>query len=96
MSRPRSRGTVPLLLAVVLAAAALIPAAPATSGATHPRGPDILLVVTDDQRFDSLGNCLPAYGAPDGPGSVPCMPNVRRLLAEKGVTFRSGYATTAH
>jgi N-acetylglucosamine-6-sulfatase len=57
--------------------------------------PNVVVIMTDDQRFDALANCLPAYGAPDGPDSVPCMPNVRALLQAHGVTFTQSYATTS-
>lgn len=86
--------------AVAAAIATLLPAARAGpvpgDGAAGSRPPDILLINTDDQRWDSLGNCLPSLGAPDSPGAVACMPNVRTLLAERGVSFANAYATTSH
>jgi N-acetylglucosamine-6-sulfatase len=41
--------------------------------------PNIILILTDDQRADSLG----------------VMPNVRRLLAARGVTFTNAFTTTS-
>ena len=43
-----------------------------------PRSPNIVLIVTDDQRWDTLG----------------AMPAVRRLLVDRGVTFENAFATT--
>lgn len=55
--------------------------APVASGAPTPGGkkaPNILLVLADDQRADS----------------VACMPKVRKEVAEKGVTFSHYFAST--
>ena len=55
------------------------------TGATAPIGPlppsplNVVLILTDDQRWDSLG----------------VMPNVRRLLASRGVTFENMFVTTS-
>src|SRR5205807_5315532 len=64
------------LLAGVVVAVPVLGARPAVADPPPPR-PNIVVVNTDDQRFDSLGNCLPSFGAPDGPDAVACMPNVR-------------------
>ena len=49
------------------------------SGSTDdPDRPNIVLIVTDDQRWDTL----------------TAMPSVRRLLMENGVVFRSAFTTT--
>jgi arylsulfatase A-like enzyme len=69
-------------------------AQPGASAAPDPR-PNIVVVMTDDQRFDSLGNCMPSYGAHDGPTSIECMPNVRSLLMDHGVTFEQSYVSTS-
>src|SRR5207249_9393928 len=46
--------------------------------AAHGR-PNLVLIVTDDQRWDSLS----------------VMPNVRRLLGGHGVTFEDAFVTTS-
>jgi N-acetylglucosamine-6-sulfatase len=79
------RGTFPLL-ALALVAVALVLGLAFVGGTTaeepgpEPRGaqvvrPNILLIVTDDQRADTL-----RY-----------MPNVRHLLMRRGITFTNGY-----
>src|SRR5215813_13527045 len=80
-------------LALIAGTSAAMPARPA-SATPDPR-PNIVVVMTDDQRFDSLTNCLPDYQEPDGPGTVPCMPNVRSILQDHGVTFQQSYVTTS-
>jgi arylsulfatase A-like enzyme len=83
-----NRGTTLFLLAV-------IGPLPTVNSAVAPAPPSIVVINTDDQRFDSLGSCLPSYGAPDGPDTVPCMANVRALLQEQGVTFTQSFVSTA-
>jgi arylsulfatase A-like enzyme len=46
--------------------------------------PNILVIVTDDQRFDTVG--------PDSSGLY--MPSTQREIFDKGVAFRRGYVTT--
>src|SRR5436309_15682894 len=55
---------------------------PRASGGTPPPGgsPNVILIVTDDQRWDSLF----------------AMPNVRRLLMEKGVTRTNDFVTPSY
>jgi N-acetylglucosamine-6-sulfatase len=53
----------------------------------QPLRPNILLVLTDDQRFDTTG----ATHALDG---TPVMAGVRRELAERGVEFPDAFMTT--
>jgi len=67
MPRPLTRLVLALLL--VLAAAAAL--GPAASAAPPDERPSILLVLTDDQRWDTLG----------------AMPTVQRELVGRGVTF---------
>jgi N-acetylglucosamine-6-sulfatase len=57
--------------------------APSNSGVGTPAPgsqPNVVLIVTDDQRWDSLF----------------AMPNVRRLLMAKGVTFTNAFVTTSY
>jgi N-acetylglucosamine-6-sulfatase len=90
----------PARLSLVLALLPAVPAvasgaAPVRATATASDRPNVVVIMTDDQRFDSLGNCLPSYGGPDGPDSVLCMPNVRALLQDHGVTFTQSFVTTS-
>ena len=75
------------------------PSAPAASAAK----PNVVLFLTDDQRFDQIGRCATGAGGFDGSDlgtsdqdvAVACMPNVKRLLMRTGVVFTRGAATTA-
>jgi arylsulfatase A-like enzyme len=64
-------------LAILTAVAALLPAHPGL--AQPPRKPNILVVMTDDQRAD---------------GTLRVMPRTRRLIAGRGTTFLEAHATT--
>ncbi len=68
------------LVAVGLAVALRAWPAPDPGASAEPRDarPNIVLIVTDDQRADTL----------------LAMPNVRRLLGGHGVTFRNAFVTT--
>ena len=79
------------LLAVVLGARragaeSVLPRPASTAKASRP---NIVLILTDDQRFDTIG----AAHAPDG--STPIMPRVASELVGNGVTFTNSFATTA-
>lgn len=66
-------------LRVVLAAAgALLAATLAACGSRPPGKPTIVLIVTDDQRWDTLW----------------AMPNIQRELVSRGVTFSNAFVTT--
>jgi arylsulfatase A-like enzyme len=77
----------PIRRVVVCLAAALVTAAPAAGArrsaspgrAVGPGAPNILLIVTDDQRWDGLGG----------------MPTVQRELVDKGVTFDQMFTTNS-
>jgi arylsulfatase A-like enzyme len=79
-------GRLPVVLALVAAAAlGLVAVAasrgPAGTGGDRPApatGPNVLVVVTDDARAETLA----------------AMPKTRRWLGQGGVTFTQGYATT--
>ncbi len=70
-----------LWMAAVLAAVCLRPAA-----AAAPR-PNIILILTDDQRWDMLDGT-------HAPAGMQGMPLTRNLLAGSGVTFSRAYAAT--
>jgi arylsulfatase A-like enzyme len=65
--------------------------------ADPPTRPNIVVINTDDQRFDSLYSCMAT--PPDGrnaPGGTTCpMPYVRDDLMAHGVTFDRSYDTTS-
>jgi arylsulfatase A-like enzyme len=50
--------------------------------------PNIVVVLTDDQRFDTVGTTHSLDG------TTPVMPLVTETLADQGVTFTNMYATT--
>lgn len=65
------------------------------AAATSPK-PNFVLVLTDDQRWDSIGRCMPSVDATDlHAGANACMPNVQQDLIANGVTFQRGYVTTS-
>jgi arylsulfatase A-like enzyme len=54
-----------------------------------PLRPNVVLILTDDQRFDTIGLAHSIDGV------TPVMPNVMNELVNHGVTFTNSYATTA-
>ena len=81
--RPRAGTLVPRGATVVVALVSsmvVVPGvlAPTPASAATPQEPNVLLIVTDDQRQDSLW----------------AMPNVQALLAEQGVTFPNAVVST--
>jgi N-acetylglucosamine-6-sulfatase len=67
--------------ALVAAAAVLLPAGDAAAQGADPgaaaRGPNVVVVMTDDQRFDDM----------------PALPKTRRLIGQAGVTFTRSFAS---
>jgi arylsulfatase A-like enzyme len=53
-----------------------------------PPRPNIVFILTDDQRFDTIGLIHSIDGV------TPVMPTVVNELVNKGVTFQNGYVTT--
>jgi arylsulfatase A-like enzyme len=76
--RRRSRRTL-ALFATVLAALSAGPVAPVPARAAGARRPDIILIVTDDQRAEALS----------------WMPAVRRTIVDRGTTFRRAMVPTS-
>jgi arylsulfatase A-like enzyme len=54
----------------------------------QPLRPNIVFILTDDQRFDTIGLTHSIDGV------TPVMPTVVNELVNKGVTFQNGYVTT--
>jgi N-acetylglucosamine-6-sulfatase len=54
----------------------------------QPLRPNIVFILTDDQRFDTVGLTHSLDGV------TPVMPTVVNELVNKGVTFENGYVTT--
>jgi N-acetylglucosamine-6-sulfatase len=77
MSGRRAALTVALAAAIVAAAAGGW--ALGSAGKASPRGPSVVIILTDDQRWDTLS----------------AMPNVRRLLAGPGVTFANAFVVNS-
>src|SRR5262245_57115285 len=69
----------------------------APAAADPPSRPNIVVVNTDDQRFDSLFSCMGSV--PEGrtapTGSTCAMPHVRDDLMSHGVTFTQSFVTTS-
>ena len=80
----------------IFAAIALIPAR-SSRAQTVPRGqPNFVVIVTDDQRWDTIGRCRNGFDGTDlDAGEDACMPELQRLLIPSGTTFLRAYATTA-
>lgn len=73
----RGRPTLAALSASLLAVVSISALLTSGSFAADPPTPNVLMIVTDDQRYDELAS----------------MPNVRNLIAGQGVTFRRTYVT---
>ena len=75
----RRPGFAVLALLVVVAAGVLAEPRPHAAMAPPVSQPNVVLIVTDDQRWDTL----------------QMMPNVRTLLGDEGVTFENAFVTNA-
>jgi arylsulfatase A-like enzyme len=53
-----------------------------------PLRPNIVFILTDDQRFDTIGLTHSIDGV------TPVMPTVQHEILDKGVSFLNSYATT--
>lgn len=85
-------------LAVQLISSAPGQPAVAAERATSPVStqPNFVLVLTDDQRWDTIGRCLPTFDPTDyAAGAGSCMPFLQQDLMPAGVTFERGYVTTS-
>jgi N-acetylglucosamine-6-sulfatase len=98
-ARPRAWPALTLAVgcvALTLAAGAGEYAAGESLDAATGHAPDIVVVMTDDQRWDTIASCLPAPGLPGGEPSGTCpMPNLREHLVGPGVAFTQAFTTTA-
>jgi arylsulfatase A-like enzyme len=88
--RPRSAAIVALAALVLSPLPALAPAA-----AADPK-PNVVLILTDDQRWDTIGRCLNGFdGTVLATNSDSCMPFLQQRLIDSGTTFTRGYVTTS-
>lgn len=56
--------------------------------------PNFVVIVTDDQRFDTIGRCTPQIDALDmAAGPDACMPELQEHLAPAGTVFYKGEVT---
>jgi N-acetylglucosamine-6-sulfatase len=93
-ARPRLGSA--LTLAVGCVALSLAPGGGGSEAGATGHAPDIVVVMTDDQRWDTIASCLPAPGLPGGEPSGACpMPNLREHLVGPGVAFTQAFTTTA-
>jgi arylsulfatase A-like enzyme len=88
----------PILAAATCGVASVFLGPVPTSVARTPSAerPNFVLIVTDDQRWDTIGRCRNGFDGSDlqaGPNA--CMPALQRLLIPAGTTFLRAYATTA-
>lgn len=92
--RPRWRW-----IAVAFSAALVTVGGPPTdpSAAQEPPvRPNFVVIVTDDQRWDTIGRCRNGFdGADLAAGADSCMPELQRLLVPAGTAFTRAYVTTA-
>jgi len=65
-----------------------VPCAWASQPATHPAGPNIVLIMSDDQRWDMVDATQTA------PLGVDAMPHLQRELLDSGVRFDNAFVTT--
>jgi N-acetylglucosamine-6-sulfatase len=75
-------GTLRLGVGIGIAAAVIgltVASPPKASGRAAAARPNIVVILADDERFDSMGQ----------------MPNVRRLIGAQGVTFSNAFVTTS-
>ncbi len=94
----RVRPVLGALFALALVAAACVagPAGAPTARAGDAPKPNVVLILTDDQRFDTIGRCLNGFDPTDyDAGTDACMPNLQSLLMANGSTFQRGYVTTS-
>jgi N-acetylglucosamine-6-sulfatase len=83
-----------LLLSAMLVGGSSL--APAAEPQTDPAPPNFVIVVTDDQRWDTIGRCIGGFDGLDlAAGADACMPFLQQDLLPRGVTFLRGYVTTA-
>ncbi|MGH2809155.1 MAG: sulfatase-like hydrolase/transferase [Actinomycetota bacterium] len=58
--------------------------------------PNFVFVLTDDQRWDTVGRCTGGFDKDDlHAGTDSCMPQLQQLLMRNGTTFKRGYVTTS-
>jgi N-acetylglucosamine-6-sulfatase len=80
----------------VLAALALSPLPSLGPAAAADPKPNFVLILTDDQRWDTIGRCLNGFdGSAYNAGSDSCMPFLQSRLVPNGTTFTRGYVTTS-
>ena len=89
------RVSVAALGIAALLSSALVTAQLPGPAAASPR-PNFVIIVTDDQRFDSIGRCAGGFDGSDlSAGADACMPFLQQHLVARGTTFTRGYVTTS-
>ncbi len=82
-----------ILIGLAVASFAFVPAGEADAAAASP---NFVVIITDDQRWDTIGRCTPALdGADLAAGTAACMPNLQADLVASGITFLNGQVTQA-
>ena len=78
----------------VSAELAALPSVAAESTQSTSSSPNFIVIVTDDQKWDSIGRCLPEFDPYDfDAGSGACMPSLQADLMSSGTTFLKGQVT---
>jgi arylsulfatase A-like enzyme len=81
---------------VALAALTLVPLPALAPAAVADPQPNFVLILSDDQRWDTIGRCLNGFdGADLAAGTDSCMPFLQSRLVAQGTTFTRGYVTTS-
>ncbi|MCI0633453.1 MAG: sulfatase-like hydrolase/transferase [Actinobacteria bacterium] len=82
-------------LAALLSSVLVVTAAPPQRATASVR-PNFVIVITDDQRFDTIGRCTGGFDDTDlAAGADACMPFLQQHLIANGTTFTRGYVTTS-
>ena len=88
-------GLLCLAVFAALLAATGSPAITPAAAQVDPR-PNFVVVVTDDQRWDTIGRCFPSVDGTDfNAGADSCMPELTENLIANGTTFLRGEVTQA-
>ena len=75
----------------LVAALALAPTSGASKPAQAASKPNVVVIISDDQRWDTIGRCVGGFDAYDlSAGADSCMPLVQQDLVAHGVTFMRG------
>lgn len=85
-----------LIVAIVLSLTLPLSPDGGVADAQETPRPNFVLIVTDDQRWDTIGRCRGGFDGYDlAAGVDSCMPFLQQELVANGTTFLRGYVATA-